>query len=82
MKRSILQKDFFDRTMLSVAKELLGKYIVRSANGYGKAWMITEVEVYDGYKDRASHARNGMMKRNAIMYGEPGVFYVYGVRYA
>lgn len=62
-----------------VAKELLGKYLVRRECGRERVLMITEVEVYDGYKDRASHARNGITKRNALMYGEPGVFYVYVV---
>jgi len=41
------------------------------------AVMITEVEVYDGPRDRASHASRGMTERNAIMFGTGGYFYVY-----
>lgn len=39
-----------------MAKELLGKYLVRKVNGKEISLMITEVEAYDGRKDKASHA--------------------------
>lgn len=39
--------------------------------------MITEVEAYDGFKDKASHASWGITKRNAPMFGEAGRWYVY-----
>jgi DNA-3-methyladenine glycosylase len=41
------------------------------------AVMITEVEAYDGPRDKASHASRGLTERNAIMFGEGGYFYVY-----
>lgn len=39
--------------------------------------MITEVEAYDGFKDKASHASRGKTKRNQVMFGEAGCFYIY-----
>jgi DNA-3-methyladenine glycosylase len=76
-RRKILAADFFDRPTLVVARELLGKYIVRRYNGETAALMITEVEAYDGPKDLASHARRGMTPRTKIMFGPAGYWYVY-----
>jgi DNA-3-methyladenine glycosylase len=39
--------------------------------------MITEVEVYDGFRDRASHASRGRTKRNSVMFGPAGYWYAY-----
>ena len=39
--------------------------------------MITETEAYDGFKDKASHARRGKTARNYPMFGEAGRWYVY-----
>jgi len=75
--RKTLPAPFFDRPTLTVAKELLGKYLVREYQGQTAALMITEVEAYDGPKDLASHARRGITPRTTIMYGPPGYFYVY-----
>ncbi len=66
-----------------VARELLGKYLVRKvdppAGGREIAGMITEVEAYDGPNDRASHASRGLTRRNAPMFGPAGVWYIYFV---
>jgi DNA-3-methyladenine glycosylase len=76
MKMVISQK-FFDRPTLTVARDLLGKYLVRRYRGKMIAVMITEVEAYDGPHDRASHAYRGRTPRNVHMFGPAGIFYVY-----
>lgn len=71
--KTILTSSFFDRTVLEVCPELLGKFLVT------KNWsrMITEIEAYDWIHDLASHARHGKTSRNAPMFGEPWHRYVY-----
>ncbi len=76
MKR-ILTQDFFNRPTLIVAEELIGKFLVRKIENREVAHMITEVEAYDGFKDKASHAHRGKTPRNAIMFDEAGNWYVY-----
>jgi DNA-3-methyladenine glycosylase len=84
--RKKLPKTFFERRTTTVAKELLGKYIVKNysakhpksrPNKREIGLMITEVEAYDGPFDLASHARFGSTPRTKIMFGEAGYFYVY-----
>jgi DNA-3-methyladenine glycosylase len=72
-KGIVLKKAFFKRDTLTVAHELLGKYLVCG----GTALMITEVEAYDGPADLASHAARGMTPRNSVMFGDAGVWYIY-----
>ena len=84
----VISQKFFNRPTLAVAKNLLGKFLVRkfprrSASSPRKsarhevAIMITEVEAYDGPHDKASHASRGETPRNKIMFGPAGYFYVY-----
>lgn len=75
--KKVLAPSFFDRPTLAVAKELLGKYIVRRYRGKVITLVTTEVEVYDGPRDKASHASRGRTPRNEPMFGEAGRFYVY-----
>lgn len=75
--RKILSQDFFVRDTLVVARELLGKYLVRRMRGKEIAVMITEVEAYDGFEDKASHAHRGETARNKPMFGNAGAWYVY-----
>ncbi|MCL4404105.1 DNA-3-methyladenine glycosylase [Patescibacteria group bacterium] len=75
--RKALPSEFFDRPTLKVAEELLGKYLVRRYRGRERAAMITEVEAYDGPRDKASHASRGRTERNKVMFGESGVWYPY-----
>jgi len=75
--RKILTQKFFDRDTKVVATDLLGKFIVRKIRGKEVSVMITETEAYDGPKDLASHASKGMTKRTEVMFGHPGIFYIY-----
>ncbi|HTX87237.1 MAG TPA: DNA-3-methyladenine glycosylase [Candidatus Nanoarchaeia archaeon] len=77
VKEKILRQKFFTRPTLRVAHDLLGKFLVRKIGRREIAVMITEVEAYDGPRDKASHASRGMTERNAIMFGAGGYFYVY-----
>ena len=75
----ILTAKFFERPTITVARGLLGKYLVRQYRGKVVRVMITEVEAYDGPKDKASHAftLRGITPRNKIMFGPAGHWYVY-----
>src|SRR5688572_15681769 len=75
MKR--LPRKFYARDTHIVARELLGKLLVREYRGKKVIARITETEAYVGEDDLASHARFGKTQRNAIMYGEAGHAYVY-----
>lgn len=75
--RKILGDDFFDRPTLSVAKGLLGKYLVRRIGRKTEALIITETEAYFGFKDKGSHAHRGQTPRNTPMFGAAGTMYVY-----
>lgn len=75
----ILGKTFFVRPTLKVAQDLLGKVLVRETSFGLIEHMITEVEAYDGFDDKASHASRGKTKRNTVMFERGGVWYVYFV---
>ncbi len=77
MMNKVLGKEFFDRPTLEVAADLPGKYLLRRTGRGEQASMITEVEAYDGFEDRASHAYKGRTKRNGVMFGPAGIWYVY-----
>ena len=75
---SKINKSFFERESHQVARELLGKNLVRFfANGKCKVGRIVEVEVYQGFDDKASHAFGTKTNRNSIMYGKGGYYYIY-----
>ena len=74
---SILPKEFYQRDTVIVAKELLGKKLVRRIGNYEMSGMIIETEAY-GYKnDPASHAFQKITDRNRVMFEEVGMAYVY-----
>jgi DNA-3-methyladenine glycosylase len=60
-----------------VARELLGLWLVRQTADGLSAGMIVETEAYGGPDDAASHARAGMTRRTAPMFGPVGHAYVY-----
>ncbi len=71
--------EFFDRPVVPVARDLLGKFLVRCSGRRTVAFMITEAEAYDGTDDEACHAHRGKTPRNLPMFGPPGHWYVYFV---
>jgi len=77
MKHVILQRSFYRRNTIEVARELLGCFLVRKIGRKVIRARILETEAYAGEDDLASHASKGRTKRTEIMYGEPGRAYVY-----
>lgn len=73
----ILARDFFARPTLTVARELLGKYLVRRTRNGHIAAQIHEVEAYIGPHDLACHGRFGRTARTKVMFGLAGHWYVY-----
>lgn len=73
----ILEHSFYANEVVAIARNLLGKQLIRVENGEQTAGLIVETEAYDGEQDEACHARSGKTRRNAVMYGEAGHAYVY-----
>jgi DNA-3-methyladenine glycosylase len=75
---TVLDAAFFERETVTVARELLGKVLVRELDGQ-KLWgRLVEVEAYMGPEDLAAHSVGGRRSpRNEVMYGPPGHAYVY-----
>jgi DNA-3-methyladenine glycosylase len=75
---TVLGKDFFARDTVEVARDLLGKVLVRKIRGMQLWGRLVEVEAYLGPDDRAAHSFGGRRSpRNEVMYGAPGHAYVY-----
>jgi len=77
MSKIISLTFFQNKNTVQIAKNLLGKFLVRRYRGKTTAYAITEVEAYDGFKDKASHAHRGKTERNKAMFGPAGYWYVY-----
>jgi DNA-3-methyladenine glycosylase len=78
MKDVLLPRSFFARDTPTVARDLLGKVLVSTVGDTVTGGRIVEAEAYLGAGDPGSHASTkGITRRNAVMYGPPGVAYVY-----
>jgi DNA-3-methyladenine glycosylase len=79
-----LDRAFFSRDPRRVARELLGKVLVRQHGGALLSARIVEVEAYLGEQDPAAHSAAGNTARTAVLFGPPGhayVYFIYGNHY-
>lgn len=72
-----LPRTFFDRDPRRVARELLGKLVVRRLGRQTLTARVVETEAYLGENDPAAHSSSGRTPRNAVIFGPPGYAYVY-----
>ncbi len=72
-----LTRSFYTHPTRQLAQALLGCRLVRRWNGQRLSGLIVEAEAYIGETDLACHARFGRTTRNVVMYGKPGLAYVY-----
>jgi DNA-3-methyladenine glycosylase len=79
-----LKAEFFDRDPRRVARALLGKVLIRRTPEGILAGRIVETEAYLSKDDGASHTAVGQTARNSVLFGPPGiayVYFIYGVHY-
>ena len=74
---TVLKPAFFNRPAADVARDLLGKALVRRNGQAGEALIITETEAYLGPHDLACHSVRGRTPRTDVMFGPPGTLYIY-----
>ena len=81
---SRLNETFFARDTIDVARDLIGKRLVRQIGSQRISGIILETEAYRGEEDLACHARAGRTPRTEIMYGPAGrayIYYIYGMHW-
>ena len=71
--RGVLGREFYERPVIEVAKDCLGKILVHGET----AGRIVEVEAYLGVDDLAAHSARGITERTKVIFGPPGHAYVY-----
>jgi DNA-3-methyladenine glycosylase len=74
---SRLNKNYFIRDTHLVCQDLIGKFLIHEDETRLKVGRIVEVEAYQGFNDRASHAARKQTPRNLIMFGPGGYYYIY-----
>jgi DNA-3-methyladenine glycosylase len=80
----ILPRSFYRDSADVVARNLLGKLVVRRIGRKRLIGRITEIEAYLGAADPAAHSFIGKTARNAVLFGPPGfayVYFIYGMHY-
>lgn len=80
----VLSREFFNREAVTVARELLGKLVIRRDGRNLLAGRVVEDEAYLGKGDPAAHAYAGRTARNFVLFGPPGhayVYFIYGNHY-
>jgi DNA-3-methyladenine glycosylase len=76
--RTRIPRSFFRQSTLQIARALLGMRLVKTEYGRRRSGIIIETEAYIGREDLGCHAsRGGRTARNAVMFGPPGLAYVY-----
>ena len=73
----IISHSFYARDTVDVARDLLGKRLVRKIGNKIISGIITETEAYRYKDDPASHSFTGLTERNKAMFGPVGIAYVY-----
>lgn len=78
---TMLPRSFYARDPVTVARALLGKYLVRRLGTEVLAGRIVEVEAYLHEGDAASHRQRGLTERTRSLFGDPGHAYVHSQRH-
>lgn len=79
MRNKVLTRRFYERSPETVAKDLLGKILIRRLCGKTLKGILVETEAYYGLEDPASRAYNGLKLYNESMWGDPGKSFIYNV---
>ena len=76
---ALLTRDFYERNPVQVARELIGKHLVRRTSQGLCSGVIVETEAYLAADDPASHSYRGVTRKNATMFGRAGLLYVFPI---